>query len=101
MFKALFDIILNLLATLVQIVVYPINLVIESALPDLSSKILEVTTTFSNVFSSVGWALGLLPTSVITTLIFILGVEIAKHTIFISTHALVKVWNLFQKLKFW
>lgn len=101
MFKALFNIILDMLGTLVQLVTLPINAVITSTLPDLSDKILQVTDTLSSVFDSITWGLGLLPSSVITTLLFILTVEIAKHTIKLSTHTLIKVWNLFQKVKFW
>lgn len=101
MFKALFNIIINLLATLIQIVLYPINAIISNALPVLSDKILQVSSVISTMFNSISWALGLVPSSIITTLIFIFTVEIAKHTIRLSTHTLIKVWNLFQKLKFW
>lgn len=101
MFKALFTIIINLLASLIQIVVWPINQVIETALPDLSDKIFQVTNVFSTLFDCLTWALGVLPTPVLGVLLFIVTVEIAKHTIKISTHTLIKVWNLFQKIKFW
>lgn len=101
MFKALFNIIINLLATVIQIAVLPINAIITSALPDLSSKITEVTNTLNSAFTSISWALSLVPPQIINTLLFILTIEIAKHTIYVSTHTLIKVWNLFQKLKFW
>ena len=101
MFKALFNIIINLLATVIQIAVLPINAIITSALPDLSDKITEVTNTFNSVFTSISWALSLVPPQIISTLLFILTIEIAKHTIYVSTHTLIKIWNLFQKLKFW
>lgn len=101
MFKALFNIILNLLATLVQIVLIPLNSVITAALPDLSTKILEVTEMLSNVFNSLLWPLDLIPQSVVTTLMFFITCEIAKHSIYIGTHVVIKLWNLFQKLKFW
>ena len=74
---------------------------IINALPDLSGKILDVTNTLNSVFDSITWALGLVPPLIIETLLFILTIEIAKHTIFVSTHSLIKVWNLFQKIKFW
>lgn len=101
MFKALFNIIINLLATLIQIVCLPLNAAIEGALPDLSSKIVEVTDTINSVFNCISWALSLVPPQIISTLLFIITIEIAKHTIYVSTHTLIKVWNLFQKLKFW
>lgn len=101
MFKALFNIIINMLASVIQIIVWPINSLITSALPDLSSKIEEVTNTLNTVFNSLGWALGLIPEPLLATLTFIIGVEIAKHTIYISSHSLISVWNVLQKIKFW
>lgn len=101
MFKALFNLIINLLATVIQIAVLPINAIITGALPDLSDKISDVTNTFNSAFTSISWALSLVPPQIISALLFILTIEIAKHTIYVSTHTLIKVWNLFQKLKFW
>ena len=101
MFKALFNIIIGMLATVLQIVAAPLNAVITSTLPDLSAKIVEVTSMLSSVFSSISWALGLVPPVLLQTILFIILVEIAKHTIYISTHTLIKVWNLLQKIKFW
>lgn len=101
MFKALFNIILNMLATIIQIVLLPLNLTITALLPDVSVKILEVADMFSNVFKSMNWALSLVPQSIINTLMFFITCEIAKHGIYIGTHVVIKLWNLFQKLKFW
>ena len=101
MFKILFNIIINLMATIIQIVTLPLNLAVTSALPDLSSKVLEVTNGIPTLFGGFSWALGLLPPGVLTVLLFIVSVEIAKHTIFISTRTLIKVWNILQKIKFW
>lgn len=101
MFKALFDIILNMLASVIQIICWPLNAIISSTMPDLSAQILSVTNTLNSVFDSITWALGLIPSPVIIVLLFIIGIEIAKHTIFVSTHTLIKVWNVLQKLKFW
>lgn len=101
MFKTLFNILINLLATVLQIVVWPINEILRATLPDLSSQIVSVTSTLSTVFNSMTWALGLVPVPIIQALLFIIVVEIAKHTIRISTHTLIKVWNVLQKIKFW
>ena len=101
MFKALFNIILNMIASVIQIIVWPINQIIVNTMPDVSDKILVVTNTFNSVFDAITWGLGLLPPFVVETLLFIVTIEIAKHTIFLSTHVLIKVWNVFQKIKFW
>ena len=101
MIKAFFNVIINLLATVIQLVVWPINLIITNAFPNFSDKILDVTTMFSTIFNSITWALGLIPTPIITVLLFIITVEIAKHTIRLSTGTLIRVWTVLQKIKFW
>lgn len=101
MIQAIFKFLLDAVGTTIQLIMIPINVPIVLALPDLSDKILEVSNTFSTVFDPIAWALGLIPDTIIGTLIFILSIEIAKHTIFTSTHVLIKVWNIFQKIKFW
>lgn len=101
MFKALFTIIINMLASVIQIVCWPVNQIITNFMPNLSNSILQVTNTLNTVFDSLTWALGLIPPVIIETLLIIISIEIAKHTIFKSTHMLLKVWNLFQKVKFW
>ena len=101
MFTGLIDIILNILSTVVQLIVLPINLLIVNTLPVLTIKINEVITALNSVFDSITWAIGVVPGPIIVTLLFILSVEIAKYTIYISTHALVKLWLIIQKVKFW
>ena len=101
MFKALFDIIIGLLASLVQIVCIPINSIITSALPDLSERIVMVSTNIVKYFSGVGYILSYFPPIFSNILLFIVSLEVVKFTIWMSTHTIVKLWNLFQKLKFW
>lgn len=93
--------IIGMLATVIQIIVFPINTIITGLLPDFSNGILQVTSTLNSVFDSLTWALGLLPSVVIVTLSFILTCEIAKHTIWKSTQAVTTVWTVLQKIKFW
>lgn len=101
MFKALFNIIINMIGSVIQIIVWPINQIIVNTMPDLSDKVLVVTNTLNTFFDAITWGLGLLPSFLVETLLFIVTIEIAKHTIFVSTHVLIKVWNVFQKIKFW
>ena len=101
MFKALFQLIMNMAGTIIQLVCYPINAVITSVLPDVSDKIQQVGQAIPTMFSGITWAVNILPTSVIVVLTFVITCEIAKHTIYIQTHTLIKVWNVLQKIKFW
>lgn len=101
MIQAIFRFLLNLLATIIQIIAWPINQLFIALLPDVSTKITDVNTGISNLFAGIGWALGLLPPGVLPTLVFILGIEIAKHTIWANSHMIIKVWDVLQKIKFW
>lgn len=99
--SGLFNLILDLVATLIQIICFPLNALITSLLPDISSSITSVTTGISNLMSYLPWALSILPLSFITTLAVCWTIRLAVANIHISTHALVKVWNVLQKIKFW
>lgn len=101
MISLLFNSLINILTGLVRILVFPINLLISSTLPDISSNITTTTNTIIQFFNNLAWPLSIIPVGILNTLAFILLVEIAKHTIYISTHALIKMWNIFQKIKFW
>lgn len=101
MIQIIFGTMMNLIATILQIISYPINIVITNTLPSISDKLTSVINVFDTIFNGMAWALGLLPPGLLPVLIFIVTMEIAKHTIFVSTHTLIKVWNLFQRLKFW
>ena len=101
MINAILKGLLNIIATLIQVVTWPLNELITLAIPDLSEQISQVTNTFNSIFGGIGWSLGFIPPVLLGTLIFILTIEICKHTIFVSTHTLLKVWNIFQKIKFW
>lgn len=101
MIQLFFNGIISILASLIQIIVYPINAIIVSTLPDLSSKIIEVSNSISSLFVGATWGLGVLPHTLIVTLVFIISVEIAKYSIFISTHIISLILNIIRRIKFW
>ena len=101
MLADIINFIVNLLTSIIQVIVWPINQIIVNTLPDLSDKIVFVTDNISDVFSSMSWGLGLIPTSVVATILFILSVEVAKYTIYISTHIVSMCFSIFKRIKFW
>lgn len=101
MIQLLFNSLISILTNLLRLILYPINLLITNTLPDLTIKITETSNTILQFFTNLAWPLSIIPIGILNTLAFILLVEIAKHTIYISTHALIRMWNLFQKIKFW
>jgi len=99
--SALFNFILDLISTIIQLICLPVNLLITNALPDLASAISSVSSGISQLLQTLPWALNILPLSFLTTLAVCWGIKLAVSNISISTHMLVKVWNVFQKIKFW
>lgn len=101
MFAKLFEIIINMVATVLQLVVLPVNLLISSTLPNFSDSIIYVTSSITNIMAAIVWPLSWLPNSFKVIYALMLTLEIAKHTIFVSSRALVRVWAIFYKIKFW
>lgn len=101
MARAIFKFLLKILATMVQLVSAPLNAAFTAVMPNISAQITDVASHVNDLFAGMNWALGLIPTSLLQTLTFILGIEIAKHTIFANSHMITKVWLLLQKIKFW
>lgn len=92
---------LKVLMSVVQIIVWPINQLLSNFLPSISTQITSVTNILNTIFDSLTWALGVIPTPIISVLTFIIVVEIAKHTIFLTSHVILRLWNVIQKVKFW
>lgn len=101
MLANVFNFILSLLASLIQIVVWPINQIIINLLPDFSDKLAFIGENLTTLFTGVTWGLGVIPPVVLTTLLFILSVEIARYSIYISTHVISLVFLIIRRIKFW
>jgi len=101
MLQQIFQFILSLIASLIQVIVWQINQIITALLPDLSDKIVYVSNNLATLFTGFTWGIGLIPPVVVTTLLFIISVEIARYSIFISTHLISKIFLIIRRIKFW
>lgn len=99
--SGLFNFILGLLSTVIQIVVSPLNLLISNALPDLAQGLTAVGNGFSTFFTLFDWVLSLIPPPLLWVFAFCFTIRVLVVSLSISTHALIKVWNVLQKIKFW
>ena len=97
----IFNFVLGLLATVIQIIVWPINTAIDALMPDFSSWVLQVAQGFQGIVQSLTWPLQLIPLPLLATFAFIFTVLLVIRVFSISNHALVKVWTILQKIKFW
>lgn len=101
MAKILLNVVMNLLATVTQVATALPAAAINAAFPDLTDKIHDTTSTIVSFVQSLAWVIDILPVSFKIVLAFIITLEIAKLTVFRSTENLLRLYNLFQKLKFW
>lgn len=101
MIQVLFNGILNILMSLIQIIAIPFNTIIVSVFPNISTKVTEVANGISTLFTGMSWGIGVLPHTLLVTLLFILSVEIAKYSVYISTHIVTLVLDIIKRLKFW
>ena len=76
MFKLLFNGITRILANILSVVMYLPNQLVSAAIPDLTEKINYITQNISHVFDGLTWAVSILPPVLVSTLLFILTLEI-------------------------
>lgn len=99
--SGLFNLILNLVATVLQVILLPVNALFNNVFPDLSTNITQVVNGFSEALSKIGWVLSIIPQPVKTALLLIFTIEVSILLIMKSTKLTSKLWKLLQKIKFW
>lgn len=99
--SSLFDFILSLVMTTIQIICIPLNAIFEGVFPDFSSYVSQIDNALNYAFDGLSWALNIIPPGVRTAMLFIFTIELAMLVIMRSTHLTSKVWKILQKIKFW
>ncbi len=98
---AFFNFLLSIIMTIVQLICLPLNALFNSVFPDFSDKISTIESGLNVAYSSLSWAISILPPMVRSTLLFIFTIELSMLLIMRSAHLTSKVWSILQKLKFW
>ncbi len=98
---ALFNFILEIVMTIVQLICLPLNALFEGVFPDFADKVSSIQDALEIAFSGLSWAISIIPPMVRETLLFIFTIELSMLVIMRSTHLTAKVWSILQKLKFW
>lgn len=99
--SGLFNLILTLLGTIIQVLLLPLNLLFEGVFPDLTTSINDIVSGFATALSGLGWAMSIIPSAIKTTLLLIFTIEIALVVIMRSTKMTAKLWKIIQKIKVW
>lgn len=100
--KALLNGILNVITSLLNIFLLPINALIENIFPDMSSAISTFNNFINNyVGGTLSYFFSILPPIFRGLLVLWFTFVIAYYSVYYSYLAIIKIWNVIQKIKFW
>lgn len=102
MIKAIINGILNVIMSILNVFLYPINALFENLFPDMTNAI-GTFNTFVNdyVGGTLTYFFSILPPIFRSLLIIWLTFLISYFTIYYTYHGLIKIWGVIQKIKFW
>lgn len=102
MIKAIINGLMTLITSILNIVLLPINLLIENIFPDMSSAI-STFTTFVNTYvgGSIGYFSSILPPITRSIIALWLGFIVVYYSVSWSYTLIIKIYNVIQKIKFW
>lgn len=101
MIKALLNGILSACSQLVNLVTILPDTIIKTAFPDLSNNIQTAISSINSLLLNIAYALGFLPTTLITILIVIFTIHITFIGVNKSVNAITRLYKIIQKIKFW
>lgn len=99
--SGLFNFILTIIMSIVQLICLPLNALFSGIFPDFSEKLSMIDEALTVAYSSLSWAVSIIPPMVRSVMLFIFTIELSMLVIMKSTHMTAKVWKILQKLKFW
>lgn len=101
MISLIFNFLINFLATVIQIIMSPINAIFIQFLPELANTITNATSSIVQVVSYFSYPLGFIPNTTKAIILFIIGCEISYHSIYLVYTNIERIWSILQKIKFW
>ena len=102
MINAIINGLLKLLLMILNIVLLPINTLIENVFPDMASAIQTFNNFISNVLgNNMVFFFHLLPPIFRTLLFTWFTFVISYYSIYYTYKAILKIWEIIQKIKFW
>lgn len=102
MIKALLKGILKMLVFVLNIILLPINALIENVFPSMAEAIQTFTNFLNNVIgNNMVYFFHLFPPIFRNLLVIWFTFVISYYTIYYSYLAILKLWAIIQKVKFW
>lgn len=102
MIKAILNGILKIITSLVGFILSPLNSLISNLFPNMANAIGTFNTFVNNYFgSNLTFFFSMFPPIFKTLLVLFISFAISYYTIHYSYIAIVKIFNVIQKIKFW
>lgn len=101
MIQAIFLFLINLIATLIQIILIVPNAIVSNMLPDFANWIAQITNGFIDLFNIMLWPISQLPDGVLLGLAGVALMVITLALIAGSVGLYKQVFEILQKIKFW
>lgn len=103
MFKLLMNGLLSVLTGLINIILLPINALVEALFPNSIINAIGNFNTFVSTYlgGALGWFGNLFPPIFKSLVVIALTFMIGYFTFVWTYTAIVKIWNVIQKIKFW
>lgn len=102
MARAIFKVFFDVIVALTNVILTPINAIVSTLFPDLSSVIARFNYAISNYLGSgLAWFWSIIPTNCKSLIILYLTILISYYTISISVHAILKVYTIIKNIKIW
>lgn len=99
--SSFFNFLLTIVMTIVQLICLPINALFNGIFPDFSTWVDKIKLGLNSAFSSLSWAVSLIPPEMRGAILLMLTIETSLLVIMRSTNLTSKAWKILQKLKFW
>lgn len=102
MAKALFNVFFNIIKSIVNVVLTPINLIVANFFPNLTTIINSFNSAL-NLYLGGGLAyfFNLIPPTSRTLILLYLSILLAYYTGIFAYHIILKVFQIIQKIKIW
>lgn len=102
MAKAIFDVFFSIIQTALNLILAPINPLIDTLIPDFTDQINTFNTLiYTYIGDGVAWFSSILPSTTRSMILLYLSFLLGYYTISYSVHAFIKIFKLIKAIKFW
>lgn len=102
MAKAIFSVLFGVIKSILNIGLAPVNLLVVNLFPDFSNLISTFNTAVETyIGTGIGYFSSILPPNTRNIILLYLTFLISYYVVVYSAHAIIKIFKIIQRIKFW